>query len=760
MRQIPHPGPRLARDPWARGLAAAGCLCLCLAGGATPVRAQDSDGDGLTDAEEISRVRTAPFGPQQVITTAADGAGSVFAADLDRDGDPDVLSASNDDDTIAWYENRLDEQGLDFGRQQVITSTAYGANSVFAADLDGDGDPDVLSASFDAGIHWYENRLGAGGADFGEQQVIGTVAYGATSVFAADLDGDGDSDVLSASSIDDKIAWYENPLIGEIPYFPAHAITTAADGANSVFAADLDGDGDSEVLASSVSDDTLAWHENRLDQASADFGLQRVISTAADGAKSAFALDLDGDGDPDVLSASYRDDTIAWYENPGTNPLDPDTDGDGLSDGDEVNLHATDPIAPDSDGDGLSDSEEVNVHGTDPNDPDSDGDGLSDDAELDVYATNPLASDSDGDGFDDRREVRAGSDPNDANSTPPPPGFAPSLFQTSFIIHAFGNDVTTGTTDPFNTDVFFAMPLGTNCRDGRSWTWTPSYSDTTPAPYYCHKTTRQRGQPATGRGLLGIRGQSPASLWLSPSAFDVTAMGFLPSGYPYLQSHTYATFANGPGSFFAGGGPAAGKGIHSHKGGGQRAGRWIIREGSSGFGGALGLLGKLGATGKWVVTGKVGTYEGGASWNMVPALGRSQYATPIGTFMGKATRWQNPYTNTGMYTNNVNSNQSTPELRGTGTPWTTGSVTLYATQGFFTTILHRAGYDDRTPLGSGRIQLVTPALTHWIGDRRPDDHTGHIGILTLEVVPEPGKIALLAIGLGTLIALRRWGRRR
>ena len=45
---------------------------------------------------------------------------------------------------------------------------------------------------------------------FGGQQVVTTSANGATSVYATDLDGDGDADVLSASSYDHKIAWYEN----------------------------------------------------------------------------------------------------------------------------------------------------------------------------------------------------------------------------------------------------------------------------------------------------------------------------------------------------------------------------------------------------------------------------------------------------------------------------------------------------------------------------------------------------------------------
>ena len=74
------------------------------------------------------------FGNGITISTAADGALSVFAADIDRDGDTDVLSASNR--TIAWYENN-GSQGFS---PQIISNTAFAATSVFAADVDGDGD--------------------------------------------------------------------------------------------------------------------------------------------------------------------------------------------------------------------------------------------------------------------------------------------------------------------------------------------------------------------------------------------------------------------------------------------------------------------------------------------------------------------------------------------------------------------------------------------------------------------------------------------
>ena len=69
----------------------------------------------------------------------------MFAIDMDADGDIDVLSASLCDDKIAWYEN-LDGGGGGFSTH-IITTSAVAATSVFAIDMDNDGDVDALSAS-------------------------------------------------------------------------------------------------------------------------------------------------------------------------------------------------------------------------------------------------------------------------------------------------------------------------------------------------------------------------------------------------------------------------------------------------------------------------------------------------------------------------------------------------------------------------------------------------------------------------------------
>jgi outer membrane protein OmpA-like peptidoglycan-associated protein len=88
-----------------------------------------------------------------------------------------------------------------------------------------------------------------------------------------------------------------------------------------------------------------------------------------------------------------------------TDPTNADTDGDGLTDGEEVLRTHTNPLLPDSDGDGLPDAEEIKQIRTDPNNPDTDGDGLTDGDEVRRYKTDPLKPDTDGDGLSDGDEV-------------------------------------------------------------------------------------------------------------------------------------------------------------------------------------------------------------------------------------------------------------------------------------------------------------------------------------------------------------------
>jgi hypothetical protein len=143
------------------------------------------------------------------------------------------------------------------------------------------------------------------------------------------MDGDGDIDIISASSFDNTIAWYENDGASD-PSWTAADIATTAAAAKAVFVGDIDGDGDLDIVSASKNDDTIAWYEN--DGAADPTWAAADIATNADGAKDVFIADMDGDGDLDIVSASSIDDTIAWYENTcdGSDPLVLDLDGDGV----------------------------------------------------------------------------------------------------------------------------------------------------------------------------------------------------------------------------------------------------------------------------------------------------------------------------------------------------------------------------------------------------------------------------------------------
>jgi hypothetical protein len=120
-------------------------------------------------------------------------------------------------------------------------------------------------------------------------------------------------------------------------------------------------------------------------------------------------LPANGDVDGDGLSNRAEIDR-------GTRPLQPDTDSDGLTDGEEVNVQQTSPTSADTDDDGLTDGEEVSEYGTDPTDPDTDGDGLADGAEVTKYDTDPTDPDTDDDGLTDGTEASGETNPTDPDS--------------------------------------------------------------------------------------------------------------------------------------------------------------------------------------------------------------------------------------------------------------------------------------------------------------------------------------------------------
>jgi len=108
----------------------------------------------------------------------------------------------------------------------VLPATPLPVDAAVVRDFNRDGAPDVLVASdLDSKIAWYENEDAAG--TLGPQRVVSLTMFGANFVRGVDIDDDGDVDLLASSIRDDRIAWFEN-LNGEGDFGAAIGNTVTA----------------------------------------------------------------------------------------------------------------------------------------------------------------------------------------------------------------------------------------------------------------------------------------------------------------------------------------------------------------------------------------------------------------------------------------------------------------------------------------------------------------------------------------------------
>lgn len=265
---------------------------------------------------------------------SATGVRDIFAVDLDGDGDVDIVVGSEGDNTVGWFANNGDGT---FGARNVISSTFSSPDAVHAADLDGDGDLDVIGAArVDRDFSWWEND---GSGVFGPEQLLHDNLGEPSDVIAADLDGDQDLDIIAAwRGFGADVGWFRNEGGSFSALMPTLGIGMSE--TRSLSAADVDGDGHVDILytqlgaevhwARNVNGDGLTW---TLHAISGSSGGSDVIGT-----------DLDADGDVDVVVINDND--LTWWRSDGAaspsfvgtdireltvgrSVLDVDYDGDG-----------------------------------------------------------------------------------------------------------------------------------------------------------------------------------------------------------------------------------------------------------------------------------------------------------------------------------------------------------------------------------------------------------------------------------------------
>ena len=259
----------------------------------------------------LAPAASAQFGPLRLVArTEVHGPRYATVDDLDGDGDNDVVVVAQDG-SLRLYRN--DGTG-DMGRAEDAGSIHW-PDALRFIDFDEDGDVDVLGGSrfyeHPDTVYWASND---GTGHFAPAEVVAYGSYYIYDVDAADIDGDGDLDILTASEGDHLFAWYAND--GTMVCGPPQDIDTDHISPRRIATGDLDGDGDMDAVLGTGYDNDLTWYANE----GGSFSAGQELYTFSNAVVDILVDDVDGDGDADVL-ASAGSPGIREFINNGTGDL-------------------------------------------------------------------------------------------------------------------------------------------------------------------------------------------------------------------------------------------------------------------------------------------------------------------------------------------------------------------------------------------------------------------------------------------------------
>jgi len=233
---------------------------------------------------------------------------SVYAGDVDGDGDVDIITANSTVQVPAQFTvSVLKNNGDGTFASKVNYPTGFGPTSVYASDVDGDGDVDIITGSSNStAVSVLKNN--------GDGTYATKVDYPTgnhpTSVYASDVDGDGDVDIMTADNGSNTVSVLKNNGDGT---FATKVDYTTGEYPQSVYASDVDGDGNVDILTANAGSANVSVLKNNGD---GTFSVKVDITTGTN-PRSIYASDIDGDGDVDILVANFSSNTVSVLKNNG-----------------------------------------------------------------------------------------------------------------------------------------------------------------------------------------------------------------------------------------------------------------------------------------------------------------------------------------------------------------------------------------------------------------------------------------------------------
>jgi hypothetical protein len=303
------------------------CETVARVGSPEDAVAADLDGDGHADIVSASEGKTRTIqihwggaAWKSETLPAADGAAQwMFTAPVQLDGRNGidlVAGEKNENAWLGWFEAPRKPRDLAAWTWRPLRRVGW-VMSIVPVDMDGDGDIDILFSDRKGerrGVYWMENR---GRARAWREHYVGGRDYEVMFLTMADLNGDGIDEVITAVKPNEILLHYRKDARGTKWATGVVGLNVNTSRAKAVRVADLDGDGRHEMIVTQEGAKGSASGVWVLKQAARGWEAIDIGGPAGEKYDLIELLDLDGDGDLDVITCEENDNLgVVWYENP------------------------------------------------------------------------------------------------------------------------------------------------------------------------------------------------------------------------------------------------------------------------------------------------------------------------------------------------------------------------------------------------------------------------------------------------------------